>query len=226
MRNPKPYQIVIPVYPGVDLMDIAAPKEVFSWLQNHPGQLGQIDVLLVAESMNPITTRDKMQLLPDATFSDKHVRNPAIFWVPGGAIASLEKMLTNKNHPYFEYLKKIAPGCEWMCSVCEGALLFAKTGLLDGHSATTHWQFMSCMAGFPEVKLVPGYPRYVKSGNRITGGGISSGIDEALYLVELIAGTDIAGSIQQTLQYYPQSPVDRPLPATPPAGCPVRNLID
>ena len=78
------------------------------------------------------------------------------------------------------------------------------------------------MAAFPEVKMVEGYPRYVKDRNRITGGGISSGLDEALYIIELILGTDAAISVQQVMQYYPDPPVRSKI--EPSDCCPVQDL--
>jgi cyclohexyl-isocyanide hydratase len=105
-------------------------------------------------------------------------------------------------------------------SVCEGALLAARAGLLDGYSATTHWAFMNCLRQFPRVTVVEdGHPRYVVDRNRVTGAGISAGLDEALAICELIAGTAVAMSVQLTTQYFPRPPV---WGVIPPAGdCPV-----
>ena len=69
--------------------------------------------------------------------------------------------------------------------MCEGAILLAASGLLDGYLMTTHWAFIPCLTKFPKVKVAQGFPRFVLDRNRLTGGGISSGLDEAFKLVEL-----------------------------------------
>jgi cyclohexyl-isocyanide hydratase len=78
-----------------------------------------------------------------------------------------------------------------VCSVCTGALLLGGAGLLDGHIATTHWAFKEVLKLFP-CQVVDDYRRYVQSGNRITGAGISSGLDPAMYIVSLLYGVGTA----------------------------------
>jgi hypothetical protein len=82
------------------------------------------------------------------------------------------------------FLQRHSATAHLTVSVCEGALLLAAAGLLDGYRATTHWAFRDCLARFPRIDVAPYYPRYVVDGNRITGGGISSGLDEALLNVQ------------------------------------------
>jgi transcriptional regulator GlxA family with amidase domain len=98
--------------------------------------------------------------------------------------------------------------------------LLAAAGLLDGYEATTHWAFIPCLKQFPKIKVVEGYPRFVLDRNRLTGGGISSGLDEALKLVELLAGYETAQRVQRTTQYYPAPPVASAL--TPVDACPIK----
>ncbi|MBB6410981.1 hypothetical protein [Mesorhizobium sangaii] len=64
--------------------------------------------------------------------------------------------------------------------------MLARAGLLDGHKATTHWAFVKCLQSFPKIEVDTTHARFVKSGNRLTGGGISSGLDEALELIALL----------------------------------------
>lgn len=79
--------------------------------------------------------------------------------------------------------------------------------LLDGYLATTHWAFIPCLKQFPAILVAEGYPRFVVDRNRVTGGGISSGLDESLRIVELLAGYEVAQQVQQFTQYYPCPPV-------------------
>jgi transcriptional regulator GlxA family with amidase domain len=93
--------------------------------------------------------------------------------------------------------------------------------LLDGYEATTHWRFLPCYARyFPKVKIAPGYPRFHLDRDRLTGGGISSGLDEALKLIELITGDKKrADGARLTTQYFPD-PVPPNIPDV--TDCPLR----
>jgi len=84
--------------------------------------------------------------------------------VPGGDPAALGKMMSDPASPYLTYLKKVAPTATWVCSVCEGALLLARAGLLDGHQATTHWAFAECLKRFSKIEVDSTHQRYVISG--------------------------------------------------------------
>jgi cyclohexyl-isocyanide hydratase len=98
-------------------------------------------------------------------------------------------------------------------------MLLAAAGLLDGYEATTHWAFIACLQAYPDVKVVEGFPRFVVDRNRVTGGGISSGLDEALKIVELLESYEVAQQVQQLTQYYPCPPVASVL--TPATSCPL-----
>ena len=118
---------------------------------------------------------------------------------------------------YLAYLRPVAPKARWVCSVCEGALLLARAGLLDGQKATTHWAFVNCLKRFPAIDVDTKHPRFIKSGNRLTGGGISSGLDEALELIQLLFGKKTATDVQLSTQYIPKPPVAGRIPTvTPP----------
>ena len=145
-----------------------------------------------------------MKIRADYTFNSKRVQTAHLIWVPGGSIEALNAMLPHPKLPIFEYIQRVAKQAQWVCSVCEGALLLAQTGWLDNRNATTHWAFYKCMeAMFPKVILDKSLPRYVQSENTVTGGGISSGIDEAIFMASLIAGDKVASEITKTLQYTP-----------------------
>jgi cyclohexyl-isocyanide hydratase len=220
MPKPPIYNIVIPIYPGVDLMDVAAPHEMFSWMNSYWTER-TVKVTLAAAESNTIKTRDKLKLTPDTTFDECYKRKFAadLLWVPGGDIKPLKKMM--RNAAYQRFLKFQSATAAWTTSVCEGALLLASAGLLNGYQATTHWAFIPCLEEFCEVDVVPGNPRFVVDRNRVTGGGISSGLDEALEIISLISSEDIAKQVQLVTQYFPQPPFTGIIPDQ--TDCPLNS---
>src|SRR6202034_4053109 len=94
-------------------------------------------------------------------------------WVPGGDPDALVKLMRDPLRTYLDFLIRKSVNAKYVASVCEGALLLAAAGLLDGYTATTHWMFIPCFARFPAVKVAGGYTRYCLDRNRLTGGGIS-----------------------------------------------------
>jgi transcriptional regulator GlxA family with amidase domain len=205
--------IGIPVYQGVDLLDITGPHEIFSWMNDPPPAPPTVGIQLIADKKNDksITTRDGFTFTAPTTFEDASKLD--VLWVPGGAPDALNRELAEGT--YIDFLKQQS-GAKYICSVCEGAILLAASGLLDNHLVTTHWRFVPCLSKF-NVKVAEGFPRFVLDGNRLTGGGISSGLDEAFKLVELLTDYATAQDIQQTTQYYPCPPVASEL--TPATDC-------
>jgi transcriptional regulator GlxA family with amidase domain len=132
----------------------------------------------------------------------------------------LGDIMSDPNSEYLAYLRQVAAGAKWVCSVCEGALLLGRAGLLDGHKATTHWAFVECLKSFPSIEVDTLHKRYIVSGNRLTGGGISSGLDEALKLITLLFDRETAEDVQRTTQYFPEPPVTGSIPVAP--ACPVK----
>ena len=157
---------------------------------------------LIAPQLGLVTSFEGVQLQADTTFADCPQLD--LLFVPGSSnpVSVLEAGHPGSN-PYLDFLIQQAPNARLVCSVCTGALLLAGAGLLDGRTVTTHWAFKEVLALFP-VNVVPDFRRYVQSGNRVTGGGISSGLDLALYLVSLLYGTDVARRCQLSMQYNPQ----------------------
>jgi cyclohexyl-isocyanide hydratase len=202
--------IGIPVYDDVDMLDVAGPNELFVW--------AGYDVELVAEHGGTLNFREGFSFNVAKSFKDAGAYD--VLWVPGGDPCALLKLMP--GGPYLDFLKAKAATANYVCSVCEGALLLAAAGLLDGYTVTTHWAFYPCMARFPKVTLASGYPRYCLDRNRLTGGGISSGLDEALMLIQLLSGTEAAQEVQQSTQYYPQPPVSSTI--TPATTCPLDEV--
>lgn len=199
--------IGIPVYEKVDLLDVAGPYEMFNWVD--PGG-DSFKAVILSEDGGPVTTVNGVRF--EAHFSFDNAPPIDVLWVPGGPIEVMNALMTAQPPTYLDYLRKIAADARMVCSVCEGALLLAKAGLLDGHQATTHWSVVECLKQFQAVEVVPGHPRFVESGDRLTGGGISSGLDEALRLIEILTDTATATGVQVLTQYFPVPPVQGTIP--------------
>lgn len=222
-KKAPPFNIAIPVYEGVDLIDVAAPFEIFNWMGTYWKERA-VKVKLVAKTRRSIRTRDGLKFTPDLTFDyySEHKVQADLLWVPGGDPQSLQQ--TMSDAAYLSFLKKQSHRAAYVTSVCEGALLLASAGLLDGYRVTTHWAFVPCLKAFPRIKIAGGHPRYVVDRNRVTGGGISSGFDEALELVSLISSRKVARQVQLVTQYFPKPPVRGKIPAA--HGCPISIIQD
>ena len=215
----RPFVIVIPIYEGVDLLDVAPPYEIFHWMGEKWGER-KVEVYLAAEQRErPLFTRDRFQLTPHKTFDE--LPEVDLIWAPGGNPPDLAREM--ENPVYLDFLKRSAKKAEWVTSVCGGSLLLAEAGLLEGHEVTTHWAFLPCFERYPGIQVAAGYPRYVRSGNRVTGGGISSSMDEALGLVLLIAGENVAREVQLMCQYFPDPPVTGTIPEVTVCNLPPRR---
>ncbi|WP_164119071.1 DJ-1/PfpI family protein [Sphingorhabdus sp. Alg239-R122] len=202
-------KIGIPVYEEVNLLDVTGPIEMFTWVPKRHG----LEYYIVSEDGAPVTSINGVQFFADRSFSQ--LPELDILWIPGGNPSKLSEIMSDKDSAYLAYIKQTAEKANWVCSVCEGALLAAQAGILDGHKVTTHWAFVKCLQRFSEIEVAEGNPRYVVSGNRLTGGGISSALDESLKLIELLFGKDTAVGVQRTTQYFPEPPVMGTLPPAP-----------
>jgi transcriptional regulator GlxA family with amidase domain len=200
----------IPIYQGVNLLDVAGPLEMFFW--------AGLDTVLISEYGRNVISMNGVSFEAQASFAE--VPTLDILWVPGGHPEALARIMRDEHAPYLNYIRQVAAGAKWVCSVCEGALLLARAGLLNGHDATTHWAFVKCLQSFRPINVDTEHKRFVVSGdNRLTGGGISAGLDEALELIRRLFGETAAMDVQVSTQYFPKPPVTGTIPDTP--ECPV-----
>jgi transcriptional regulator GlxA family with amidase domain len=205
--------IGVPVYDGVDLLDMTGPFEMFHWAGF------EIDLLAAAPGLK--TSGSHFQFSVPRGFAEARAYDA--IWVPGGEPDALARLIGDPKRSYLDFLAAEATRvpAPMMCSVCDGAMLLAAAGLLDGYNATTHWAFLSCFPQrFPKVIVAPGQPRFVHDRNRLTAGGVASGLDAALKLIELLGSKELAQRVQQDTQYYPDPPVSSVIPPTP-AECPI-----
>jgi transcriptional regulator GlxA family with amidase domain len=185
------------------------------WQEKKGGR--KVTINLVEARGRVVKTHAGPRLTPDRSFAyyngkpgGRPKRQAQLIWVPGASNETTQKMMGNAE--YINFLREQAARAEYVTSVCEGAMLLANAGLLDGYEATTHWAMIPCLGTFKEVTVAPGYQRYCVDRNRVTGGGVSSGIDESLRLIQLIADDDIAEQVQVVTQYFPEPPVKGTIP--------------
>ena len=196
-------QIAFLLYDGFTALDITGPYDV---LQNLPGS----DPVFVAEQAGPVRNESRtLALVADQSLQD--VPAPDIVVVPGG----LGTRVLLEHEPLLTWLRTAHESTTWTTSVCTGSLLLAAAGLLEGVPATTQWLTRDTLAALG-ADVVP--ERMVQAGKIITAAGVSSGIDMALALVQLMFGDTAAQAIQLGIEYDPRPPVDAGSPEKAPAA--------
>jgi cyclohexyl-isocyanide hydratase len=187
-----PIHVAFLLFPDVTQLDLTGPAQILS-------RLGNAKIDLVAKTRDPVPTDAGFDLLPTATFDE--VLNADILCVPGGfgTVAAMEDIET------LDWVRTIATDATWVTSVCTGSLILAAAGLLQGYRATSHWASRHQLAWFGAEPVAE---RIVFDRNRVTGGGVTAGIDFALALTAAIRGEDHAKFVQLSIEYDPHPPFD------------------
>lgn len=190
-------RIAIPLFDGFTALDIVGPYEVLRMLP-------EAEVVFVAAAPGPYSDgsdgTNPLSLVATAAYED--VVAADVLVVPGGP--GTRGLLADK--PLLDWIRGIHATTEWTTSVCTGSLLLAAAGLLDGLEATTHWSAVDLLESFGATYTAR---RVVEQPGRvITAAGVSSGIDMALRLAELVAGRVAAEAFQLAIEYDPQPPFD------------------
>lgn len=178
------------LFPDMTNLDFAGPFEVFS-------QVPGAKVHLVAKSINAVTADKGLRLLPDTTFADCPQLD--VLCVPGGP--HVDFLFSDTET--LSFLKKQGDGAKYVTSVCTGSLILGAAGLLEGYKATSHWTSVDMLSHFGAVATKG---RAVKDRNRITGGGVTAGIDFAISVAAELVGEQVAKMIQLGLEYNPAPP--------------------
>src|ERR1700761_811463 len=194
-------QIGLLIFPKVTQLDFTGPLQVFSGV---PGAT----VHLIWKRIEPVTTDTVMTLTPTTTFADCPQLD--VICVPGGA--GINDMVNDEE--MLAFLRQQAEGAKYVTSVCTGSLILGAAGLLNGYRAATHW---SAMDYLPAFGAVPARTRVCTDRNRVTGGGVTAGIDFALTLVAMLVDRKTAEAIQLGLEYNPAPPFDSGSPDTAPS---------
>jgi transcriptional regulator GlxA family with amidase domain/YHS domain-containing protein len=170
----------------------------------------------VAETKAPLVTGSGLTVVPDYTFET--APQPKVIVIPA----------QNASEAIVQWIRTSAEGADVTMSVCVGAFMLARTGLLNGKAATTHHDAYKQFADeFPKLHLVRGV-RFVEDGNLATSGGLASGIDLALHVVDRYFGREVAEGTAYNLEYQGQGwkhPESNAIYAQAPKGlCPVCGM--
>ena len=191
-------KVGILLFNEVEVLDFAGPYEVFSIASYADSEEKLFAVSTIAEQKKLISARNGLQVMPDKSLADLKDDELDILIVPGGRGASEIEI---NNSKLIEWLKNQSQQVKIMASVCTGAFLLAKAGLLDGKEATTHWSATERLQkDFPEVK-VQSYIKYVDEGNIVTSAGVAAGIDMSLYLLKRLFDEDLASYTSRRMEF-------------------------
>ena len=178
---------------GAVIIDFCGPWEVFENVNIPGAQDDPFHLYTVAETTNPIHASGGMKIIPDYTFDTAPA--PKIIVIPAQ---------NGANEAMLEWIRKSTKSTDVTMSVCTGAFVLAKTGLLSGKSMTTHHDAYKELAmQFPDIKVMRG-ARFVEEGNLASSGGLSSGIDLALRVVERYYGLETTLKTANHLEYQGQ----------------------
>ncbi|MFW2852869.1 DJ-1/PfpI family protein [Sphingomonas sp. TX0543] len=181
------------LFPQVTQLDLTGPAQVLSRM----GDGTRLD--LVAATRDPVSTDAGFAILPTATFAD--VPKADILCVPGG-FGTNAAIADDRT---IDWVRQLGLNAEWVTSVCTGSLILGAAGLLEGYRATCHWGQRHML---PLFGATPVSERVVIDRNRVTGGGVTAGIDFAFRLMALIRGEAHARMVQLSLEYDPDPPFD------------------
>jgi cyclohexyl-isocyanide hydratase len=197
---PEPLQIGLVVFPRVTQLDMTGPQQVFSSV---PGA----KVHLIWKRIEPVASDTPLVLTPTVSFADCPQLD--VICVPGGI--GTDDMVNDEE--MLDFLSAQAVAAKYITSVCTGSLVLGAAGLLQGYRATTHWTAMEFLASFGAT---PTKVRVCVDRNRVTGGGVTAGIDFALTLVSIMLDQATAEAIQLRLEYNPAPPFNSGSPDTAP----------
>ena len=192
-----PLEVGMLLYPGLTLLDLIGPATVLSWFSN---------IHLVWKTKDLVYSDTGFGIQPTATF-ETCPRELDILFVPGG-FGQPQHM---NDDEVLAFLAARAPQSKYLTSVCSGSLLLGAAGLLKGYKATSHWATRDALSTFGAE---PVEARVVVDRNRITGGGVTAGIDFGLVLLAKLRGEEAAKLTQLAMEYDPEPPFDSGSPKT------------
>jgi cyclohexyl-isocyanide hydratase len=202
----QPLQLGMLIYPGMTLLDLAGPQATL-------GMHGETHLLW--KTLDPVRSDTGITVVPTTTFAGCPSDLDVLF-VPGG----FGTTAAMQDADILAFLVERAKTARYVTSVCTGAVILGAAGLLEGYKAATHWATYEAL----EALGVDGvHRRVVVDRNRVTGGGVTAGLDFGLTLLAELRGETVARMAQLLLEYDPQPPFDAGTPAT--AGPDITGLV-
>jgi cyclohexyl-isocyanide hydratase len=204
------------VYPGMFLQDLVGPLAVFEALMNR-------EIHLLWKNLDPVGNEQPgppaalIPVKPTTTFAQCPEKLDVLF-VPGGVPGTLTMM---EDPEVLAFLADKGKTAGYVTSVCTGSLILGAAGLLDGYRATSYWSTVDVLK---ELGAIPSRERVVVDRNRVTGGGVTAGIDFGLQLVALMRSTEYAQAVQLYLEYDPAPPFNAGAPERAPKR--VRQFLE
>ncbi|MFV8783643.1 DJ-1/PfpI family protein [Microbulbifer sp. SA54] len=182
------------IYENAEVLDFSGPFEVFSTANRLASAEEQFDVFLVAEHSTPVAARGGFSVNPHYDFSS-HPKIDVLIVVGGVHTGELAKP------EVIDWVAATSEKADMVASVCTGAFILAKAGLLSGLKVTTHWEDIPDLArAHPDLTVMESV-RWVDEGKLITSGGISAGIDMSLHLVSRLAGSELANKTARQMEF-------------------------
>ncbi len=186
-------RVAMVVYPGMTALDLVAPQLIFA-------ALGNTDVQLVWKNRQTVLSDTGVPIVPTQTFDEVELGLLAIF-VPWGP----DSYPMMNDLKAIGFLQRVGPSAGYITRVCTGALILAAAGLLRGYRATTHWVVHDVLA---TLGASPISERFLVDRNRITGSGVTAGLDFGLVVAAKLRSDDYARMLQLLIEYDPQPPFD------------------
>ncbi len=195
-------KIAFLLYPQFTALDVVGPHYMLASLMGSK-------VYLVAKTLDPVESDLKMAIVPSATF-EQCPADLDIICVPGGTNGTLAAM---QDEATIAFLKDRGSRAKLVTSVCTGSLVLAAAGLLKGYKATSHWAAREVLR---EFGAEPVDARVVVDRNRITGGGVTAGLDFGLQIIAKLRDQRYAEGVQLLAEYAPEPPFNTGTPHTAP----------
>lgn len=186
--------VAILIFDEVEVLDFCGPFEVFSVTGGRAG-IDPFNVYTVSEKGETVSARGGLQVIPK--FSIDTAPRPDIVLVPGGYGTRREM----HNERLIAWIRECAQAAELVLSVCTGALMLARAGLLEGLEATTHWAAIDLLRETAPGTSVRENVRFVDNGDIVTSAGVAAGIDMALHVVGRLMGAELATEAARYMEY-------------------------
>jgi putative intracellular protease/amidase len=188
----RPDQIAMLVYPKMTALDLIGPQYLFASLMGST-------VHLVGQSLAPVTSDTGVTITPTVTF-ENCPRDLTVLFAPGGTNGTLAVM---QDAATLAFMADRGSRARYVTSVCTGSLILGAAGLLKGYKATSHWSARDVLADFGAI---PTDARVVRDRNRITGAGVTAGLDFGLQMVAELRDANYAQNVELLCEYDPQPP--------------------